>query len=163
VHADSLYPSLQRAEDVGAAGESWIGYKQDLRPCQHGLALTVEPSFSAFHQALPVPEFIATAMSRNRRIRDPWSIRRGVLEGMELRTAEQTIKSLRVRCSRLLSRGLRLSESVAHLSPRCPPASPAPSVLSSAFKAPRALSRWKAAGVRTGKGIPSTRFSLPSA
>ena len=56
--ASLLSAGMQTADDVGQGGEAWIGYKQDLRPCQFGLSLTLEPSFSVFFQGKPVTEFV---------------------------------------------------------------------------------------------------------
>ena len=43
---------VQTAVSVRNGAEAWIGYKQDLRPCQYGLMMSIELKFSVFYEGL---------------------------------------------------------------------------------------------------------------
>ena len=98
---------MQRADPVGQGGEAWIGYKQDLRPCQMGLMMSIEPSFSVFYQGKPVVDFCQAVLSRGR---NEWQW-----------TADQLTDRERLECGREL-KGLTVR---APLQRRLPPGTPA--------------------------------------
>ena len=56
---------VQTAVSVGNGGEAWIGYKQDLRPCQYGLMMSIEPSFSVFYEGLSVVDYTQAVLTKN--------------------------------------------------------------------------------------------------
>jgi Argonaute linker 1 domain len=55
---------VQTAMSVGNGGEAWIGYKQDLRPCQFGLMMSIEPSFSVFYEGLSVVDYTQAVLTK---------------------------------------------------------------------------------------------------
>lgn len=85
---------MQRAESVGQGGEAWIGYKQDLRPCQHGLMLSIEPSFSVFYEGKPVVDYCQAVLSRGR---NEWQWTADKLTDREMREVSSNLKGLTVR------------------------------------------------------------------
>lgn len=88
---------LQRAQSVGSGGQCWVGYKQDFRPCQLGLMLAVEPSFSVFYEAGKVPKFCEKVLSPNHRQQWSWP-RDGQMKPNEMRMVNNSIKGLMVSC-----------------------------------------------------------------
>jgi Argonaute linker 1 domain len=92
--------SVQRANEVGSGGEAWIGYKQDLRPCQFGLMLSIEPSFSVFYQGKSVVDYAQAVLTKN--ARQPWQWTADQLTDKEAREVSKELKGLTVRSSRLL-------------------------------------------------------------
>jgi hypothetical protein len=88
---------VQRATDVGQGGEAWIGYKQDLRPCQYGLMLTIEPSFSVFYQGKNVVDYCQAVLTKNQR--QPWEWSNDFLLDHEQKECSREIKGLSVRRS----------------------------------------------------------------
>jgi Argonaute linker 1 domain len=86
---------VQRADAVGSGGEAWIGYKQDLRPCQFGLMLSLEPSFSVFYQGKPVTEFCEAVLTKN--AFKPWTWQADQLNPQEQKVVSKELKGLVVR------------------------------------------------------------------
>jgi hypothetical protein len=43
-----------------------MGFKQDLRPCQFGLGLSIEASFSVFYEGRSVIDYIGEVLMRGR-------------------------------------------------------------------------------------------------
>ena len=74
-----------------------MGYKQDFRPCQLGLMLAVEPSFSVFYEAGPLQAFCEAVLSPNHRQQWKWP-RDGQLKPNEMRMLNGSIKGLVVSC-----------------------------------------------------------------
>ena len=70
-----------------------MGYKQDFRPCQLGLMLAVEPSFSVFYEARRLPEFCEAVLSPNQRQRWRWP-RDGSMKPNDMRLVSGCIKGL---------------------------------------------------------------------
>lgn len=87
---------MQRADAVGQGGEAWIGYKQDLRPCQFGLMLSIEPSFSVFYQGKPVVDYAQAVLSRGR---TEWQWTADKLTDKEQKEVSRELKGLTVRFS----------------------------------------------------------------
>lgn len=84
---------VQRAASVGSGGQCWVGYKQDLQPCQLGLMLAVEPSFSVFYESRRLPEFCEAVLSPNQRSHWRWP-RDGQMKPNEMRLVSGSIKGL---------------------------------------------------------------------
>jgi hypothetical protein len=84
---------MQRAEAVGQGGEAWIGYKQDLHPCQMGLMLSVEPSFSVFFQGKNVTDYCQAVLTRGR---NEWQWTADKLNDRELMECSKQVKGLKV-------------------------------------------------------------------
>jgi hypothetical protein len=91
----TLFPSEQRAESVGNGGEAWIGYKQDFRPCQYGLMLTIEPSFSVFYEGKAVVDYCQAVLTKGRQ---EWQWTADMLTDKEMREVSKELKGLTV-CS----------------------------------------------------------------
>jgi hypothetical protein len=86
-----VWYALQHADPVGQGGEAWIGYKQDLRPCQLGLLLSIEPSFSVFYEGKPVADFCQAVLTRGRQ---EWQWTSDRLRPDEQRICSKEIKHL---------------------------------------------------------------------
>lgn len=84
---------LQTAQSVGSGGQCWIGYKQDLKPCQMGLMLAVEPSFSVFYESKLLPEFCEAVLSPNDRNQWRWPSN-GQMRPNDMRMVDRCIKGL---------------------------------------------------------------------
>ena len=93
---------MQAAKDVGGGGESWIGYKQDLRPCQLGLMLSIEPKFSVFYQGSNILDYaqavLTVAMPGHNSFNRPWEWSRDHLLPQEIRELSKEIKGVKVCC-----------------------------------------------------------------
>lgn len=86
---------MQRAQTLGWGGQCWVGYKQDLRPCQLGLMLAVEPCFSVFQEPRPVPEYCEAVLSKNDR--NPYRLpNNGPMSPRDIREVERSLKGLTV-------------------------------------------------------------------
>ncbi|GLT55906.1 hypothetical protein SLA2020_289890 [Shorea laevis] len=59
-------PNLGRRQSLGEGLESWRGFYQSIRPTQMGLSLNIDMSSTAFIEPLPVIEFVAELLNRNR-------------------------------------------------------------------------------------------------
>lgn len=90
---------MQKATDVGSGGEAWIGYKQDLRPCQFGLMLSIEPSFSVFYEGKNVVDYAQAVLTRD--ARNPWEWTNDYLLDNEAREVTKELKGLQVCCMKL--------------------------------------------------------------
>lgn len=86
---------LQTAVSVGNGGEAWIGYKQDLRPCQFGLMMSVEPSFSVFYEGLAVVDYTQAVLTKNPT--RPWEWTNDFLTPAEQKEISKELKGVVVR------------------------------------------------------------------
>jgi hypothetical protein len=89
---------LQRAQSVGSGGQCWVGYKQDLKPCQLGLMLAVEPSFSVFYEPKLLPDYCEAVLSPNERQQWRWP-HDGLMRPNDIRQVDKSLKGLTVRAS----------------------------------------------------------------
>ena len=85
---------VQKATTVGNGGEAWIGYKQDLRPCQYGLMLSIEPSFSVFFEGKNVVDYAQAVLTKDER--RPWEWTNDYLLDNEAREVGKELKGLLV-------------------------------------------------------------------
>jgi hypothetical protein len=95
---------VQKAVSVGGGGESWIGFKQDLRPCQLGLMLSIEPKFSVFYQGSSVLEYaqaVLTTAMPGYHPNNPWEWRNDFLLPQEVHALSKEIKGVMVRLQHL--------------------------------------------------------------
>lgn len=84
---------------MGGGGEGWIGYKQDLRPCQLGLMMSIEPKFSVFYEGSSVLEYtqavLTTVLPRHSAF-SPWEWNNAFLLPQEIRELSKEIKGVMV-------------------------------------------------------------------
>ena len=88
---------MQTAVSVGNGGEAWIGYKQDLRPCQYGLMMSIEPSFSVFYEGLSVVDYTQAVLTKNPM--RPWEWMNDFLTPPEQKEISKELKGVVVRDS----------------------------------------------------------------
>lgn len=86
---------MQKAVSVGNGGEAWIGYKQDLRPCQFGLMMSIEPSFSVFYEGLSIVDYTQAVLTKNPM--RPWEWTNDFLTPPEQKEISKELKGLVVR------------------------------------------------------------------